>query len=320
MLTGWLFNKYWINRRLLSTKETLNGKTVLITGGNCGIGYETAKDLLKRNARVIIACRNLNKGHQAVENLLNETNCSRNQIVLMECDLASLNSVRNFVDLYMKNEERLDILICNAGLGYSSDRMTEDGFDYVIQSNYLGHFLLTNLLLEKLKQSKPSRILYISSDLHQSVQSIDWSDAFTQHKRSNFMGSYPASKLFQILSTYKLKQIDPDINAFALTPGFVSTSIKDPMEESVGFFTSFLYYPFISIMKFLFAKTPENGAQTSIYCAIEPKLQYSKELYFQNCAVCKSSSLSTDPIVAEQLWKLSCQAVGLDFTDVFSTN
>ena len=87
----------------------------------------------------------------------------------MECDLSSLNSIRNFANLYLKQEERLDILICNAGLGYSSTQTTEDGFDYVIQSNYLGHFLLTNLLLEKLKQSKPSRILNISSDLHQSL-------------------------------------------------------------------------------------------------------------------------------------------------------
>lgn len=120
------------------------------------------------DARIIIACRNLYKGREAVEKLLNETNCDKNQIVLMECDLSSFKSIRNFVNLYLNNERKLDILICNAGLGYSSNRMTEDGFDYVIQSNYLGHFLLTNLLLEKLKQSKPSRILNISSDLHQS--------------------------------------------------------------------------------------------------------------------------------------------------------
>lgn len=87
----------------------------------------------------------------------------------MECDLSSFNSIRNFVNSYKIKEKRLDILICNAGLGYSSNQMTEDGFNYVIQSNYLGHFLLTNLLLDKLKESKPSRILNVSSDLHQSL-------------------------------------------------------------------------------------------------------------------------------------------------------
>lgn len=115
---------------------------------------------------------------------------------------------------------------------------------------------------------------------------------------------------------------DEEINVFALTPGLVSISIKDPMEESIGFFTSLLYYPFIYLLKFLFSKTPKNGAQTSIYCAIEPTLQNSKDLYFQlqillfflnrNCAVCKSSPLSIDPEAAEQLWTISCQAVGLE--------
>jgi NAD(P)-dependent dehydrogenase (short-subunit alcohol dehydrogenase family) len=124
----------------------------------------------------------------------------------MECDLSSFDSVRNFAKLYLNTEERLDILICNAGVGYSTTKMTENGFDCVIQSNYLSHFLLTNLLLEKLKQSKPSRILNISSDLHNIVKTIDWSDAFTQTKQKGLMGSYPYSKLFQILSTYKLKQ------------------------------------------------------------------------------------------------------------------
>ena len=120
-------------------------------------------------ARVIIACRNLDKGRQAIENLINETNCNKQQIRLMECDLCSFDSVRNFAKTYNNEEEKLDILICNAGLSYPSNEITKDGFNYVIQANYLGHFLLTNLLLNKLKESKPSRILNISSDLHKSL-------------------------------------------------------------------------------------------------------------------------------------------------------
>jgi len=120
-------------------------------------------------ARLIIACRNIHKGCEAIENLINETGCDKNNIRFMECDLCSFDSIRNFVQLYNLEEDRLDILICNAGLGYSSIDMTIDGFNYVIQANYLGHFLLTNLLLNKLKESKPSRILNVSSDLHQSL-------------------------------------------------------------------------------------------------------------------------------------------------------
>jgi NAD(P)-dependent dehydrogenase (short-subunit alcohol dehydrogenase family) len=87
----------------------------------------------------------------------------------MECDLCSFDSIRNFAKLYNDEEDRLDILICNAGLGYSSNEMTKDGINYVIQANYLGHFLLTNLLLNKLIECKPSRILNVSSDLHKSL-------------------------------------------------------------------------------------------------------------------------------------------------------
>lgn len=193
-MTAWLFNKLWINRQFYTSQQTLEGKTVLITGANTGIGYETAKDLLRRSlfssllflcfslrinsvffleARVIIACRNLNKGYQAVNKLISETGCSSNNIQLMECDLCSLISIRKFVTLYNETEERLDILICNAGLGWSPpSRMTQDGFHPVIQANYLGHFLLTQLLLDKLKECRPSRIINVSSKLHQSNQII----------------------------------------------------------------------------------------------------------------------------------------------------
>ncbi|CAF1370029.1 unnamed protein product [Adineta steineri] len=302
VLTGWLYNKYWINRRLFSSCQSMEGKTVLITGGNTGIGYETAKDLLQRGARVIIACRNVNKGYEAIHKLVNESGCSKLNIRVMECDLCSFDSVRNLAKLYNEEEDRLDILICNAGLGYSSTIITKDGFNPVIQTNYLSHFLLTNLLLNKLKQSKPT------------VKSIDWSDALTQFHKTSLFGAYAPSKLFQILSTYKLKQDlldNEDINSFSLTPGLVSTSIKDPMEESINFFTSIFYYPLFYLMKFLFSKTPQSGAQTSIYCTIQSHLQKSKDLYFENCTAVKSSPLTMDPLLAEKLWTISCQAVGI---------
>ncbi|UJR11902.1 hypothetical protein I4U23_016080 [Adineta vaga] len=312
--TGWLYNKFWVNRRLLSSNQMMIGKTILITGGNTGIGYETAKDLLKRGARVTIACRNLEKGRQAVEKLRQESKCQEDNINLMECDLSSLNSVRKFAKLFNEKEDRLDILICNAGLGYSSAKITGDGFDNVIQSNYLSHFLLTNLLLNKLKKSDSSRIINVSSDLHQIAKSIDWSDVFVQKNCTGFMGTYPTSKLYQILSTYQMKMNylkDENMNVFCLTPGFVSTSMKDPMEEKIGFLLSILYYPIFCIFKWICAKTPQSGAQTTIYCAIEPNLEKSKDLYFQNCSVCQPSSLSTDPIAAQKLWTMSCEAVGI---------
>jgi len=121
---------------------------------------------LSIGARVVIVCRNMDKGRQAVGRLRSETGCNEKQIRLMECDLSSLDSVRNFAKLYNIEEDRLDVLICNAGVAWSPDVVTKDGFNSIIQANYLGHFLLTNLLLNKLKKCRPSRIINVSSGAH----------------------------------------------------------------------------------------------------------------------------------------------------------
>jgi NAD(P)-dependent dehydrogenase (short-subunit alcohol dehydrogenase family) len=119
---------------------------------------------------VIIACRSSIRGGDAVCKLrANTTNEGEGEVKLMHCDLSSLASVRAFARLFVNEEERLDVLICNAGIGYSPVTLTDDGFDPVVQSNYLAHVLLTDLLIDKLQQCRPSRIINVSSDLHQRV-------------------------------------------------------------------------------------------------------------------------------------------------------
>ena len=115
---------------------------------------------------MIIACRNLDKGRDAIRQLHLETECDEKMIRLMKCDLSSFDSIRDFAKTYLEEEERLDVLICNAGLAWSPDVVTKDGFNSVVQSNYLGHFLLTNLLVERLKSCRPSRIINVSSGAH----------------------------------------------------------------------------------------------------------------------------------------------------------
>ena len=117
-------------------------------------------------ARVILACRNVDKGFEAVNTLLVKTGSGQENVRVMKCDLCSLDSVRTFAQLYNEQEERLDVLICNAGLGWAPPVLTKDGFNSLIQANYLGHFLLTNLLLDKLRKCRPSRIINVSSDFH----------------------------------------------------------------------------------------------------------------------------------------------------------
>ena len=120
-------------------------------------------------ARVILVCRNMDKGREAVRQLRAEVEFEERNLRLMKCDLCSLDSVREFARAYNNDEDRLDVLICNAGLAWSPDVVTKDGFNSVIQANYLGHFLLTNLLLDKLKASRPSRIINVSSGAHKGV-------------------------------------------------------------------------------------------------------------------------------------------------------
>jgi retinol dehydrogenase-13 len=117
---------------------------------------------------VVIVCRNMDRGRQAIRQLRAESDCDEKNLRLMQCDLCSLDSVRQFASLYNAEEDRLDVLICNAGLAWAADVVTKDGFNSVIEANYLGHFLLTNLLLDKLKKCRPSRIINVSSGAHKS--------------------------------------------------------------------------------------------------------------------------------------------------------
>ena len=110
----------------------------------------------------------MDKGRQSVRQLRAETECEEKKICVMECNLCSFDSIRKFAKLYNMEEERLDVLICNANLIWTSNIVTKDGFNSIIQANYLGHFLLTNLLLDKLKKCRPSRIINVSSDAHKS--------------------------------------------------------------------------------------------------------------------------------------------------------
>ncbi|CAF4192119.1 unnamed protein product [Adineta steineri] len=311
-MTGWLYNKFWMNRKFYPTMHLIPGKTVLITSGHTGIGYETAKDLLRRGARVIITCHDMYQGNQAIRQIRSETECNEKSIRFMECDLCSLDSVRHFAKNYNNEEERLDVLICNSSLLWTTDIVTKDGFNSIIQADYLSHFLLTNLLLNKLKQCRPSRIINISSSAHKTVRTIDWSDALTQFKNYYLWGAYPTSKVFQILSAYKLKQdlfASEGINVFAVNPGWIWTSNRLSIIEAFGFYPFLIVYPILRLFKIAFGIKPKTGAQTTIYCAVDPLLEHSGDLYFEHCAVSQPSWLCTHDAFANQLWQISCEAV-----------
>ncbi|XP_042149954.1 retinol dehydrogenase 11-like [Ixodes scapularis] len=257
--------------------QTLEGKTVIVTGGNAGIGKETAKELARRKARVILACRNLEKADKAMQEIFEET---QQKVVIKRLDLASLRSVREFADDILKTESRLDVLVNNAGLinDTSKVQLTEDGYEVCFQSNYLGHFLLTILLSELLKKSAPSRVINLSSILHHIGSTADLHDKATgNHSWTHPVLVYSNSKMAMLVFSRalaaKLKPHGVTVNA--VHPGPVKTSIAQGASFSVSLFFTFIFN--------YFGKTPHEGAQTSIYAAVEPSLVNETGKYFVDC-------------------------------------
>ena len=249
---------------------------------------------------MIIADYNMAKGHQTVKELSAPFGGgSSGSIRLMECDLRSLESVRRFAQLFLEQEKCLDVLICNAGIAWSRTSRTADGFHTVIQVNYLSHFLLTTLLLDRLKASPGSRIVFVASGSHRRefsleglhqraamtifsvVRSMDGSDPFLRSSTVRPWNVYPISKALMLLFAARLKQDLAGIDVFAVNPSWVWTSIQAPMRDAIGFVPFVLCYPILYLLKCCLAKTPATGARTSVYCAVEPSLKSSPDLYFE---------------------------------------
>lgn len=173
-----------------------------LTGGNSGIGVETAVDLASRGGKVYIACRDIHKAETTAIEIQHRTGSSK--VFYLELDLASMSSIREFSQQFHRLESRLDILICNAGvLGISPKGLTKDGFEMHLGVNHLGHFLLTNLLLDMLKASAPSRVVVVSSIAEWIFGKIKRDDLNSEKSYSKW-GAYGQSKLANVLFTREL--------------------------------------------------------------------------------------------------------------------
>ena len=215
------------------SKASLEDKTVVITGANTGIGLETAVDMAQRGAKVILACRSPEKGKAAVQ-VVKER--SKNEaVVFSQLDLASLQSVRDFATSILNQEPRIDILINNAGVMVPPYTKTEDGFELQFGVNHLAHFLLTNLLLDRLKEAPAARIVNVSSEAHKQG-TINFDDLQLEKSYSRF-GGYSQSKLANILFTRSLAQRlkDTNVTAYALCPGPTNTGFAQHLN---GFLVS----------------------------------------------------------------------------------
>lgn len=283
----------------------LDGKTVVITGCNTGIGKETALELSRRGAKIVMVCRNMDKANIAAKEIRNEAN---GEVVVYQMKLDSLKSVRKCAEEINNGEEKIDILINNAGVLNTNFEKTEDGFELHMGINHLGHFLFTNLLLDKMKSNRnPCRIINVSSLIYKWSR-MDLNDIHYQNKPYKMFEAYGISKLANIHFTRELSKRlkGSNITTFALHPGTVQTEISRHIEERMFKFLHKILAPTA-----FFFKTPLEGAQTSIYCATEPSLEDCSGMYFADCKQEDLKDFAKDDDIDVKLWDYSVKAVGL---------
>jgi len=238
----------------------LEGRVAGITGGNSGIGFETARGLALRKAHVVLACRSAAKGAEAVARILAETPAARAE--LMPLDLSSLQSVRDFGKAFTAKHDRLDLLINNAGVMMPPSRTeTQDGFELQFGTNHLGHFTLTMRLLERILGTSGSRVVTVSSTAHRYGE-LDFDDPNWERREYKRMPSYGQSKLANLLFAFELQRrltaAGSGTRSLAAHPGWTATNLQD---ES----------PLLRVLNPLIAMKPWQGALPTLFAATDPQ-------------------------------------------------
>ena len=304
-MAGW-------NRRSTAEEVTegvdLRGRTAIVTGANAGLGTETARVLALRGAHVVMACRNEEKAEKARSTIVRESEgkLTDDSFEIQALDLASLDSVRSFASNFIAQDRPLHLLVNNAGIMIPDRLETVDGFEAHFGTNHLGHFLLTNLLIDLLKSSGPARVVNVSSEAMQMSGLTRELDDLNWEQRS-FSGwrAYGNSKLMNLLFTRALARRygDAGISSNALHPGMIRTELARSQR-----------WPFLILgVAFLpWMKTVEAGAATTAYLATAPEFDRGGGGYFSDCAPARPPKLANDEDVQERLWEISARLTGLD--------
>ncbi|XP_016411150.1 WW domain-containing oxidoreductase-like isoform X1 [Sinocyclocheilus rhinocerous] len=280
----------------------LSDRVVLITGANSGIGFETARSFALHGAHVILACRNQSRASKAVSLIMEEWRKAR--VEAMTLDLASLRSVREFAEIFKARKLPLHILVCNAAVCTQPWNLTEDGLETTFQICHLGHFHLVQLLQDVLRHSAPARVVVVSSESHRFTDLVDSCGKVELNllsppqKKYWSMLAYNRAKLCNILFSSELhRRMSPHgVTCNALHPGnMMYTSIHRSWWLMTLLFT--FARPF--------TKSMQQGAATTVYCAVAPELEGIGGMYFNNCFRCLPSPQAQDPTAALSLWELS---------------
>ncbi|XP_024526323.1 short-chain dehydrogenase TIC 32, chloroplastic [Selaginella moellendorffii] len=294
----------------------LDSKVAIVTGANGGIGFETVRALAIKGAHVILACRNLKSAEAAKASILREE--PDVQLTVLRLDLSSLASVREFVEEFKSLKLPLHILINNAGLASSEFMLTVDNLEITFATNHVGHFLLTNLLLDlmistALESNCEGRIVIVASRQHESARGINFDSL---HKKSwlqslplvksyhGLCSVYAQSKLANVLHAKELarllKERGANVTVNSLHPGVIHTNIVRNFFKPA----EYMYNAFPGMFK-----TMEQGAATTCYVAAHPDLNGVSGKYFVDCKEAPCSQYANDPELAKHLWKYSEELV-----------
>ncbi|XP_065342997.1 retinol dehydrogenase 11-like [Cloeon dipterum] len=285
------------------SKARIDSKWVIVTGANCGIGLETAKELAKKGAKLILACRDEKKGEEARDEV---RKVAQNAVLIVEkLDLCSFESIKQFV-ANLGNTE-VDILINNAGVVFHPEGRTVDGFEFHLQTNYLGPFLLTHLLLPKLKARK-GRVINVScvanfaGDIH--MENLNMEGCYSSRE------AFGQSKLALVMMTVEMaKRLKGSGVTFnSLHPGMVRGT--QHMRHSPFSSSIILKAPMVPWI-WLFTKNPHQGCQTTVYLAIESGLQKTTGKYFADCSETNMAEKAHNGDLTKALYEKTCQLVGI---------
>ena len=295
----------------------LSGKIVIVTGANSGLGYEGARELARKGALVVLACRNPDKGRAALEAIRSEQPSA--SLELMELDLASLASVRAFAKAFLDKHQRLDVLCNNAGVMALPKRSSADGFEMQFGTNHLGHFALTGLLLETLLATGNSRVVTTSSTMHR-IGKMHFDDLQWQRRYSKW-GAYGQSKLANLLFTYELqRRLDArgaSLIATSCHPGYSATNLQGEGPRMAG---SRLLEKGTQLANRLFSQTAAMGALTLLYAATSPDVQGGDYIgpdgfseSWGHPKKVRSNKRSHDREAAAELWEVSESLTGVRY-------
>jgi NAD(P)-dependent dehydrogenase (short-subunit alcohol dehydrogenase family) len=292
------------------------GKVALVTGGNSGLGYETVKALARKRAHVVLACRDTVKGNAARDQVCRQT--PQALIEVMQLDLASLASIRQFAQAFKLNHDRLHILVNNAGVMATPRRTTADGFELQFGTNHLGHFALTGLLLDVLLKTPNSRVVTVSSTAERMGR-INLGDLMSENSYERWI-AYGQAKLANVLFAYELQRrlnaAGASTISLAAHPGFAATNLRTKlMTQETPFFHRVLNRFFEGL-----SQSAEMGVLPQLYAATAPDVRggeyYGPGGFLQRAGYPKrlrSSRRSYDETLAKQLWKVSEELTGIKY-------